>query len=706
MNSLSTQSSRKFLGLMIALLAVTWGSGLMASPRSSRGGSTNRTARARSVKPARPAAGQTVVWTRVRKALLARPLDSHAQVASVLSTDRKLSHIRKIDASFVTRQIDANGGRQAIWAARDRATAERVAARLQAVAPGKSSLRSMARLLSDELPGIKDHNLAKLKARHPDILGDLAARSITKPVPPAARARIKQLALAHPTLSYAQLAGVFKKDAQLRGVLTWSEAEVSRLREPSRILPSETKRARALARLAADHLGGLSAGTSLEAGIASLAAKHPGVDQAGLMKLAPRTPELARAIRRLQPGAGSAAEAHGLAPLTLDLTRAKKLNPGRMVIQRCLELPDSPLVGRYREQLRTLEREAGDNNGKLSPRDLAASADPHLAAVMRRVYGKTGRKGLPLSEVYARLPAAIAAVANDGRLKKNTMQAPLYLEAVSETMGDISRRYQVEVLGGTRSASAFHGELGLSSRSWSRLQKNLPGALPRPGTVALTGQRLQGVAGLYRKLLAGELTTTGFYRRAKISAAQLRLLQTTDPQHFPRPEGTASWKTVGGRRNADYSPSSLAALSRLWHQQVLGGHKGVNQFKRDNGVSHHRLAKLYTEQPDLFPRKGHQRSGLRTGGYMAHDASRRAQALFTGDVLLRQADIIKAINKDATYVAKHGKLTRGRYEQLHTNNPHLFPPLKDTSAILERLAGEVRGLLGKQPRLTPGEITA
>ena len=703
MNGSATYTSLPRLGIIAVTLLASWSSDLLAAPRGGRQAASARTARARTVKPTWTVPPKnTVVWTRVRQALLARPMDSHAKVASALSKDRKLAHVKKIDAAFVTRQIDQHEGRRAVSAARDRATAERVAARLQ-TAPAKTTLRSLSRMLSDELPGIKDHNLAKLKLRHPDILGDLAARSMSKPVPPAARARIKALALAHPTLSYAQLAGVFKKDAQLRGVLPWSEAEVSRLREPSRILPSETKRAKALARLAADHLSQLPAGTSLESGITSLLTKHPGVDRAGLIKLAPHTPELARAIRRLQQDAPGAT---ATAPAPLDLARAKKLNPGRLVIQRCLERPDSPLVKRYRKQLETLEREAGDNNGKLSPRDLSTSSDPHLAAVMKRVYKQTGRKGLPLAEVYGRLPAAIAATANHGRLKKNASRGPLYLEAVTETMGDITRRYQGEVLGGTVSASAFHDGLGLSSKAWNRLQKNLPRALPRPGAVALSGQRLAGVASLYNKLLAGELTTTGFYRRAKISAAQLRLLQTTDPARFPRPEGTPSWKTVGGHRNADHSHSGLAALSKAWHDQVLSGTKGVNQFKRDNGVSHHRLARLYREHADLFPRKGHQRSTVRTGSDMAHDASRRARKLFEGDVLLKQADLIAAINTDAAFVASHGKITRTRYEQLHTNNPHLFPPLSDTRAILERLAGEVRTLLKAQPRLTPSQITA
>ena len=704
MRSTTPPSTLSLLGLLLVVTIPGQAAELWAAPRASKG-SSGHGSRVRSSRSPRATVKPTdVVWTRVRKALLARPLDSHARVATVLSKDRKLSHIKKIDAAFITKQIDAHEGRQAVKTARDRVVAERVAARLK-TAPAKTTLRSLATMLGDELPGIKDHNLARLKLRHPDILGDLSARSMNKPVPPAARARIKALALAHPTLSYAQLATVFKKDTQLKGVLTWTEAEVSRLREPSRILPSETKRGKALARLAAEHLAAQPTGTSLDAAITSLQARHPGVDRAQLMKMAPRTPALAKAIRRLQPGvAGGAATT--TAPV-LDLALARKLNPGRMVIQRSLERSGSTLVGRYSTMLERLEREAGDANGELSPRDLAASKDPHLAAVMNKVYKQAGgRRSLSLSVVNRHLPEAIAAVATNGRLKRGANHGPLYLEAVNETMGQISKRYHKEVLGGTRSSSAFAGALGLTSVAWNRLQKTMPAALPRPGEVALTGRRLKGVSALYHKLLAGELTTTGFYKRAKITAAQLRLLQTTDPKNFPRPEGTASWKTVAGRREADRSDSSLATLSRAWHEQVLGGVKGVNQFKRDHGVSHHRLSRLYREHPDLFPRKGKHRSPLGTGGALAHAAGKKAMALFDGDVLLRRAQIITAINKDAAFVARHGKLNRTKYEALQMNNPHLFPPLKDTNVALERLAGEARKILKGQPGLPASQLAA
>ena len=686
------------LVVVLLLLVVLCGSLAEAAPRRAAGASAGRGKVARAQNPA--------VWQRVRKALLARPMDSYTQVARTLSKDRKLTadrSIKKIDAAFVTRLIDQHEGRQAVWAARDRAAAQRVAARV-VNAPQGTNLRDMARLLSDELPGVRDHHLAKLKKRHPDILGQLAARSISKPVPPAARARIKELALAHPTLSYAQLAGVFKKDPQLASVLPWSEQQVSHLREPSRILPSETKRARALARLAAEHLSQLPSGSSLEAGVASLAKKHPGLQQATLVKLAPRTPELARAIRSLQISAGSTAVA-GASVGAVDLGLARQLKVGPLLIQRSLQRPDSELVRRYSTQLKTLEREAGDNDGRLSPRDLAASNDPHLAAVMKRVYRQTGRKQLPLAEVCARLPAAIAAAAHQGRLKRNVALAPLFREAVAETMGELSSRYRAEVLGGTRSASGFAGAVGLSHRDFLRLQQHLPGAFPRPGSITLTGKRLAGVASLYRKLLAGELTTTGFYQRAKITADQLRLLQTSDPHHFPRPAGTPSWKTVAGRRGVDHSQSNLQTLSAAWHEQVLGGARGVNQFKRDHGISHHRLTRLYNEHPELFPRKGQQRSVLRAGTPMAHDVGLRASALFSGDVLLRQAEIIRAINSDPAYVAQHGKLTRNRYEQLHAHNPHLFPQLSDTKQILAHLAAEVHTLLRRQPNLSPTQLT-
>ncbi len=373
------------------------------------------------------------------------------------------------------------------------------------------------------------------------------------------------------------------------------------------------------------------------------------------------------------------------------------------------ELWAAPRAGKGAADRVTRSRASRPARATVKPRDVVWTRvrKALLAAVMRKVYKQAGgRKSLSLGVVYRHLPEAIAAVASGGRLKRGASHGPLYLEAVTETMGDISKRYHKEVLGGTRSSSAFAGGLGLKNTTWNRMRQTMPAALPRPGDLALTGRRLEGVSALYRKLLAGKLTTTGFYRRSKITAAQLRLLQTTDPKNFPRPEGTASWKTVAGRRNTDRSNSSLTALSRAWHEQVLGGTKGVNQFKRDHGVSHHRLSRLYREHPHLFPRKGRHRSPLGTGGALAHAAGKKAMTLFDGDVLLKRDQIIAAINKDAAFVASHGKLNRTQYEALQMNNPHLFPPLKDRSVVLERLAGEARALLRKKPNLTASQLTA
>ena len=665
-----------------------------APPGGPRSRSGRPTSQARVAKPQ--------VWQHVRRALMAQPMHSYGQVAKSLRKERALAGVRgQLNASYITSLVDRHEGRRAIKQARDRAVAERVAARVRA-APAGTNLRSLARMLAPELPGIKDHNLAKLKGRHPDLLGSLSARAMHTPVPPAARAAIKELALAHPTLDYAALATVFSSDPRLANVLPWSEQQVSRLREPSRILPSETKRRKALARLAADHLGALPETTGLADGVASLSRQHPGADHKLLLKLAPREPQLARAMRRLQ----LATQTHSrVKPAPLDLALARQANPGRMVLQRTLEQPGSPLTARLSAQLAGIVRSVGHNDQHLSPRDLAGTGDPVLATVMRRVYQQTGRKRLSLQVINGHLPAAIAGAAHAARNSKASQLSALYQAATAESLAQLSVLYQAQVLGQGQSRTAFAGSQRLPHATWKRLQSTLPGHFPRPGTVALSGERLQGVTQLYNQLLQGQLTTTGFYKRAKVTAAQLRLLQATDPTNFPRPAGTPSWKTVAGRRDASMPESSLQSLSRAWHEQVMVGQQGVKAFQRQHGVSHHKLSRLYNEHPELFPRRG--RWPARSDNTAAAtEVGRRATAVFKKDVLSTQADIIRVLNADTAFVARHGRMTRNRYEQLHLQQPHRFPPLKQTDVILGQLAQEVRGLLKAQPDLTPVAIAA
>lgn len=651
---------------------------------------------------ARPAASPAE-WQRVKQALLARPTASYAEIGRAL----------RLSPAAVTKLIDQHASRKEIWEARDLETARRVAAiARRAPEDARGNLRSLARLLQDELPGLADHNLAKLARRHPDLLSGLAApRAISKPVPKPARERIAKLALAHPTLDYKALAQLFEKDAVLKDVLPWSEAEVSRLREPSRILPSDARRSAALAKAATACFAALPAGTRFEQALTTLRREHPGAARETLVKLAHNDPALATQLRRLD-GVGAPATkaragrsgASAVAPASIDLALARKLDPGRLVIERALEAGSAGLVARFKRELATLEAERGNNDGKLAPSDLAGAA-PELVAVMAKVYRKTRKQTLPLAQIDAALPAAIAAAAHAG--KRAAPLAGLYQRAIEETMKSLAARYREEVVGGSTTASGFPVAHGMTHATFGKLQKGLPDAFPKVGELALEGARLEGVARLYRELVAGRITTGAFYSRAKVSADQLRILQATDPERFPRPEGTPSWRTVSGRREADLSESAIATLSRAWKAEVATGQKGIKSFEREHGLGH-RLEQLRSEHPEQFPAPAKQKRPTRDDAgrdAMAREVGAKASALFAKDVLLTQADLIAALNRDADLVARCGKLTLARYQQLFTRKPSAFPQLADRDLILDALADEIRALKRSDGSLTPRQLT-
>jgi hypothetical protein len=254
------------------------------APRSTAPASRSTAAPSRdAVEAPRPKAKDTApaaadaAWTRLERALLAHPTESLADVGARVG----------LSARAVEAAIAGHGGPQATWKRRDLAAAEALA-KVASANPDVSSFRELARLAQDVLPGLLDYHIPKLKARHPELLAHLEARAMSAPLPPAVRARIAELALAHPTLDYGALARLFARDPALRGVLKWTEAEVSRLREPSRILPSERKREAALAELAAQHLS--NAEGPLDAALATLAQAHPGVDKARLVELGAHHP--------------------------------------------------------------------------------------------------------------------------------------------------------------------------------------------------------------------------------------------------------------------------------------------------------------------------------------------------------------------------------------------------------------------------------
>lgn len=645
--------------------------------------------------------GEQELWTRVRSELLARPSLSHGEIAQTLQKDAKFrAKWPDFDAAQIDRLLGKFGKRET-WAERDRALAEKLAARI-AKLPEDTPLATMARQVGDVLPGLADHDLKRLIRRHPDLLGHVGARAMHAPVPPAVRARIEALALAHPTLDHAALAELFAADPKIGQALPWSEQEVSRLREPSRILPSDRRRAAALAELATEHLNRVKKGTSLDQAISSLAQRHPGVELEALLKLARNDRPLADAIRRVQ---SFEVEPSSQTEVSIDRAQARAMDLGAPVIERSLRRTDSGLVQQIAAGLADLESAHGNNDGALAPRDLD-HATPLSKKIVEAVYAHTGRRRLELDgEVLPLLPKVISEVARRGRDSKDPVLAELHRAAVEETVRELAGGYRDEVLNQGLAPTAFQASRGVVHATWSRIRKQVPDAFPEPGSAALTPERLEAVAALYRQLLDGELTTTGFYKRAGIGAGQLQLLQQTDLERFPRQEDAPFWKTVTGRRNVELGPRELRALSKAYKAELVTGRTTRKAFEREHGISHGRLSQLQQSRPAEFPPIGRWDRDY-TDRELAVAVGARALELWNADVLIKASDLIAGLNRDPELSSRFGKISLTRYEQVRSRHPKLFPALRDPDLIVAKLADEVRELLADQLDLTPRQITS
>lgn len=676
------------------------------APRSTAPASRSTAAPSRdAVEAPRPKAKDTApaaadaAWTRLERALLAHPTESLADVGARVG----------LSARAVEAAIAGHGGPQATWKRRDLAAAEALA-KVASANPDVSSFRELARLAQDVLPGLLDYHIPKLKGRHPELLAHLEARAMSAPLPPAVRARIAELALAHPTLDYGALARLFARDPALRGVLKWTEAEVSRLREPSRILPSERKREAALAELAAQHLS--NAEGPLDAALATLAQAHPGVDKARLVELGAHHPALAQALWRLEHGTEASAapsRARGAggrtptalpAPIAIDAALARKLDLGGAVLERALGASTGGLVAEVHAALTELEHTLGNGDGVLTPRELAG-APPPLDAIMARVHQALGKKAHPLADVRAALPAAIAELAEQSR--RRTGGDSLHQRATAEAVTQLAAAYRAEVIEGGGTPLAFHGGQKIVSRVWQRIRDALPEHFPTPSAAPPTAERLAAVAELYTQLLAGELSTGGFYARAGITAPELRLLQASDPARFPRPEGTPSWRTVAGRRDA--KALDVPALARAY-REVTAGQVSLPSFLETHGLSKHRLAALRAEHPRQFPGIGRW-ADKTPDVVLAQALGQHAKKAIDADVLRDVPEILSAANADPALVDLFGgPINRSRYEALRSKFPHEFPELRRPELFLPVLADEVRQILIEEPTLTPVGITA
>lgn len=580
----------------------------------------------------------------------------------------------------------------------DRDTAELIAKK--AGDRSFDTVRDLLRFAQKDVPSLEDHNLRQLISRFPDVLGDFTSRAMHAPVPAEARARIIELALAHPTLDYAALAKLFAADKALKGVLPWSEEEVGRLREPSRILPSERKREDALAEIAAAALS--KSKLDLEGAAAALDADHPGVSSALLLKLAPRSPTLAAAIVKLS--AKPEAKPGKPETLTLDLEQCRELKLSEELMGRVLRVREDGLVSQIAAELEEISINVGHNDQHLAPHDLS-KASPRAKGVMAEVHELLGLKRLSLDAIDEVLPAVVAKLAERER-KDESSSAALYLPAAQETIDVLSADHQRAVLGEGEPVETYYERWKLSSGIFQRFRQVAPEAFPVEAGLSLSPERRARAAKLYAQLMAGELNQTAFFARAKLSKAELLLLQTADPKHFPRPKDLPSYYSMAGKNVKEASEPLATSLAPEFKALVTEGTLSRGEFAIHAGITKYVLDQLLNAYPELLPRPARWSEGSPEGDILAPLIGAVAKKVVAEDVLSSVDEVLAAVNATGAIVDTYGPISRWRYEVLRANYPEEFPDFKDIPGILAVLKEEVSEHLLKDQGLTPSQLTA
>ncbi len=580
----------------------------------------------------------------------------------------------------------------------DRDTAELIAKK--AGDRAFDSVRDLLRFAQKDVPSLEDHNLRQLISRFPDVLGDFTSRAMHAPVPAEARARIITLALAHPTLDYAALAKLFAADKELKGVLPWSEDEVGRLREPSRILPSERKREDALAALAA---AALSKSTlDLEGSAAAISEDYPGVTSELLLKLAPRSPPLAAAIVKL--GAKGAAKESKPKATPLSLEQCRELKLSAELMGRALRIREDGLVAGIAAELEEISTNVGHNDQHLAPHDLSG-ASPRIKGVMAEVHEILGLKRLSLDAIDEVLPGVVAKIAERER-KDESSSAPLYLSAARETIAVLSDDHRRAVHGEGEPVDTYYDRWKLSTALFQRFREVAPEAFPVEGAPVLSPERRARAAKLYAQLMDGELNQGEFFGRSKLSKAELLLLQTADPEHFPRPKDLPSHYSMAGKNIKAASEQLAESLAADFKAQVTKGSLSRGEFAIQAGITKHVLDQLMNGYPELLPRPARWTEGGPDEDALASLVGAVAKKVIEQDVLTSLDEVLAVVNAKSNITAKHGPISRWRYEMLRSNYPEEFPNLKDIPGILAVLKDEVSELLEKDQGLTPSELTA
>lgn len=521
-------------------------------------------------------------------------------------------------------------------------------------------------------------------------------RRIRERLPRAAQQRIASLGRSHPSLNDAQLAQLFSRDPKLGSLSNWTVQEVGRLRR-NRHLPTKPERDQILAKAAIALLRTRPKSEGAQETLRGIRQQHPGVDEAGLLRLAADHPALAKALLpHYQQGARPQ-----FTQTRLSLAQARTIPLSWKTVLRSIERQESAVVGRLFDLLGEIERTHGNGDGRLSPRDLQNSTDPLIAMVMQNVYRLSGGKRvLSLATIRKHLPEAIVKAARKGRGTHGEAIAGLFLNVLNESIDTLSLAYHEQVIIGLETPQRFAEAMGIAPARWANIKKQLPSAFPSLENLPLDEARLETLAQLYSTVLSGAINAQTFYRKSGLSTALLAMLQSARPELFPRGQDSKGYAPLNGSRSVAIGEGKLETLSSQWLSNVVNGAMGFLDFARQSGYSRIQLERITDQHPDYFPRAI---PPLKVSQPLALAVGQLASQLFDRNCLLGAKNIIAAINSDARFVGRHGLLDNIRYQQLRALAPDRYPPLangpENQQYVDGKLGAEIVALRTLHPEL-------
>ncbi|MBI5507786.1 MAG: hypothetical protein HY903_03425 [Deltaproteobacteria bacterium] len=360
-----------------------------------------------------------------------------------------------------------------------------------------------------------------------------------------------------------------------------------------------------------------------------------------------------------------------------------------------LALSGSPAVETCYQKIVAFERDHGNNDGKLAPRD-ALGADPVTARLLALIYEAKGKRELPLSEIKATLPAAIVTDMKSGINRGRPELRALLVDASPDTLVATALRYVTEVRRGDVIPATFTAAAGYRSGAVARLLAVLREVLPPPS--------LEERGRLYQRLLDGKLARNEFFGLAMLSKETFAELQLEHPEVFPRPAGLASDRAVPDR-SGHGREVDVAGLSKLWHQDVIRGRMPVPVFCTKHGVREGVMRRVKEANRGLFPDAARGRGTTSDLGerlepeVIAQALATRLKGLAAADPFADVGALLATLNADKAFTARFGTFNRGRYNRLRVPHGALFDNLVDQQRWMNLVKPEVVRLRQKRPNL-------